>query len=351
MAKIIFHGKDSLLAPNFDSSSFDNNNHARNQLISNNINFDLKHYSRFDVLVRVIRSDRNTYVEDPEDSKNYEEQKLRFVLRDKGKDIENLMEENGGAEEARVKLKSMNVGPEAVNFGLEAVKGCYNLSWDFHDDDDNAVENISHGKKDLKIESDGKGVTSDSKTDGGDKPTKVDHERNVALNLVLLQLPPADAATTKPAGGDSNAPEQDAPAPSTIIRLRTWPDGLHQPQCSKSLEHEETLAETFKYTHTLKANKERFADERSAANYEEYTQRLEAATQQPQLSSGADEASSETLVVDSNRIWRETASKPTRIATSGWGHSSLVASAPLHWWLLLRLPLPPALLILRKLST
>ncbi|RYR12986.1 hypothetical protein Ahy_B04g070225 [Arachis hypogaea] len=36
---------------------------------------------------------------------------------------------------------------------------------------------------------------------------------------------------------------------------------------SKSLDHEATLAETFKYTHTLKANKERFADERSTAHY------------------------------------------------------------------------------------
>ncbi|RYR12774.1 hypothetical protein Ahy_B04g070138 [Arachis hypogaea] len=30
---------------------------------------------------------------------------------------------------------------------------------------------------------------------------------------------------------------------------------------SKSLDREATLAETFKYTHTLKANKEKFADE------------------------------------------------------------------------------------------
>ncbi|RYR07373.1 hypothetical protein Ahy_B05g074712 [Arachis hypogaea] len=36
---------------------------------------------------------------------------------------------------------------------------------------------------------------------------------------------------------------------------------------SKSLDCEATLAETFKYTHTLKANKERFADERSTAHY------------------------------------------------------------------------------------
>ncbi|RYR14188.1 hypothetical protein Ahy_B04g070789 isoform A [Arachis hypogaea] len=47
---------------------------------------------------------------------------------------------------------------------------------------------------------------------------------------------------------------------------------------SESLDHEATLAETFKYTHILKANNERFADERSVAHYEDYTHRLEAAT-------------------------------------------------------------------------
>ncbi|RYR14187.1 hypothetical protein Ahy_B04g070789 isoform B [Arachis hypogaea] len=36
---------------------------------------------------------------------------------------------------------------------------------------------------------------------------------------------------------------------------------------SESLDHEATLAETFKYTHILKANNERFADERSVAHY------------------------------------------------------------------------------------
>ncbi|RYQ90418.1 hypothetical protein Ahy_B09g096520 [Arachis hypogaea] len=36
---------------------------------------------------------------------------------------------------------------------------------------------------------------------------------------------------------------------------------------SNSLERETSLVETFKYTHTLKANKKRFADERSATHY------------------------------------------------------------------------------------
>ncbi|RYR52762.1 hypothetical protein Ahy_A06g027644 [Arachis hypogaea] len=60
----------------------------------------------------------------------------------------------------------------------------------------------------------------------------------------------------------------------------------------KSLDREATLAETFKYTHILKANKERFAEERSAAHYWER------------------ESGSETSVIDLDRVWHETASEP-----------------------------------------
>ncbi|XP_029152560.1 uncharacterized protein [Arachis hypogaea] len=51
---------------------------------------------------------------------------------------------------------------------------------------------------------------------------------------------------------------------------------------SKSLDCEATLAETFKYTHTLKENKARFVYQRSQDHYKSYTQRLEATIQQSQ---------------------------------------------------------------------
>ncbi|QHO11673.1 uncharacterized protein DS421_15g500180 [Arachis hypogaea] len=88
---------------------------------------------------------------------------------------------------------------------------------------------------------------------------------------------------------------------------------------SKSLDREAILAETFKYTHTLKSNKERFTDKQSVAHYEDYTQRLEVAIQQSQLASGNDEADSETSVVDPNRVWRETASEPQKNRRFGLG--------------------------------
>ncbi|RYR66677.1 hypothetical protein Ahy_A03g012730 [Arachis hypogaea] len=76
---------------------------------------------------------------------------------------------------------------------------------------------------------------------------------------------------------------------------------------SKLLECEPTLAETFKYNHRLKANKERFVDERSAAHYEDYTQRLEAMIQQSQLS--GDDPGSDASVIDPNKAWCETVSE------------------------------------------
>ncbi|XP_016205248.1 uncharacterized protein LOC107645688 [Arachis ipaensis] len=79
----------------------------------------------------------------------------------------------------------------------------------------------------------------------------------------------------------------------TNLANRLCPDhrtDLHEDK--EQTDREATLAETFKYTLILKANKERFTDERSVAHYEDYTQRLEVATQQSQLPNENDEADS-----------------------------------------------------------
>ncbi|RYR45839.1 hypothetical protein Ahy_A07g031618 [Arachis hypogaea] len=46
----------------------------------------------------------------------------------------------------------------------------------------------------------------------------------------------------------------------------------------KSLSRDATIAETFKYTHTLKENKERFADQQAAHHYESKHHRCETAS-------------------------------------------------------------------------
>ncbi|RYR54318.1 hypothetical protein Ahy_A06g029576 [Arachis hypogaea] len=79
---------------------------------------------------------------------------------------------------------------------------------------------------------------------------------------------------------------------------------------SKSLDHETTLVETFKYTHTLKENKARFFYQRSQDHYEFYTQRLEAMTQQSQQSMKDTANSSAASVINPDAIWREAASAP-----------------------------------------
>ncbi|XP_057742539.1 uncharacterized protein LOC130960976 [Arachis stenosperma] len=82
---------------------------------------------------------------------------------------------------------------------------------------------------------------------------------------------------------------------------------------SKSLNHDATLAKTFKYTHTLKENKERFADQRSADHY-----RLEAATQQSQQSR-EDASGAAASVVDPDTVSRESVSAPYKNRVHGLG--------------------------------
>ncbi|RYR31665.1 hypothetical protein Ahy_B01g056526 [Arachis hypogaea] len=103
---------------------------------------------------------------------------------------------------------------------------------------------------------------------------------------------------------------------------------------SKLLDREATLTETFKYIHTLKANKKRFADEQSMTHHEDYTKRLEATNQQSQPPSGNNEVDSETSVVDPDRVWHEIAFEPHKNRCFGLGlffisglrSSALVAS-------------------------
>ncbi|QHO18413.1 uncharacterized protein DS421_11g320300 [Arachis hypogaea] len=66
---------------------------------------------------------------------------------------------------------------------------------------------------------------------------------------------------------------------------------------SKSLDREATLAETFKYTYTLKKNKETFADQRSHDHYSQ--KRREDATD-----------GSAASIVDPDVVWHEIASAP-----------------------------------------
>lgn len=162
-AKIISHGRDSLLAPDLDSNSSDNDN--SNGYNSKQLNrsgsisqgLDLKRYSRFDAQLRAIQCDMNTYLKEPEDLESYNEWKLVFSMEEKREEIGNLIGENGAvgemhgmivpgrvdeesfwsryfyrvhklrqAEDARAKLVK-----RAISGGEEE-----DLTWDFDDEDE-----------------------------------------------------------------------------------------------------------------------------------------------------------------------------------------------------------------------
>ncbi|RYR08282.1 hypothetical protein Ahy_B05g075882 [Arachis hypogaea] len=76
------------------------------------------------------------------------------------------------------------------------------------------------------------------------------------------------------------------------------------------------IGETFKYIHTLKENKEKFADQRSQNQYESYTQRLEVATQQSQKS-GEDASGSIASVIGLDAVWHEITSAPYKNCVYG----------------------------------
>ncbi|MED6113866.1 hypothetical protein PIB30_074843 [Stylosanthes scabra] len=71
---------------------------------------------------------------------------------------------------------------------------------------------------------------------------------------------------------------------------------------TKLLDRPESMAEVFKQTHTLKANKEKFADKRSSDIWDDFTNNTAIATQQA--------AESRTdATVDPDQVWRQTISE------------------------------------------
>ncbi|RYR31647.1 hypothetical protein Ahy_B01g056499 [Arachis hypogaea] len=82
---------------------------------------------------------------------------------------------------------------------------------------------------------------------------------------------------------------------------------------SKSLDHDATMAETFKYTHMLKENKEKFVGQWAADYY-----RLKVATHQSQHI-GDDGNNSAASVVDPDMVWRDATSEPYKNHVYGLG--------------------------------
>ncbi|KAF3457233.1 hypothetical protein FNV43_RR01890 [Rhamnella rubrinervis] len=170
-AGIIAHGRDALLASELHSS--DNNNddedNKKQQLSSSSSrSLNLKPYSRFEAQVRAIQSDKDTYLEEPEDLKNYEDWKSEFALDNKGNEIENLMRENEAIGEIYEKIVPDKIEhesfwcryfyrvhrlKEAEDARAKLVKRAISgeddedLSWDFDDDDEEEVDDKQENDK------------------------------------------------------------------------------------------------------------------------------------------------------------------------------------------------------------
>lgn len=103
-AGIIAHGKDTLLASERDSdpsngvnNSNENDDNGRQQLRSSSSSrksLNLKPYSRFEAQLRTLQSNKDAYLEEPEDSNSYKEWKLEFELGNREEEIEDSMKEN-----------------------------------------------------------------------------------------------------------------------------------------------------------------------------------------------------------------------------------------------------------------
>ncbi|GMI72086.1 hypothetical protein like AT4G13110 [Hibiscus trionum] len=163
-AQIISHGKDTFLSlSDDDNSDSGSSSNRRSSIVSSNI-INGKRYSRFEMQIRALQSDRSTYCMEPEDLEDFENWKLGFNLEEKKGEIEDLLSENsviriifkevdsdeGGskrywcnyfyklnrlmkAEEARAKLVSRVISGEEDE----------DLSWDIDEDDAENSGNVN----------------------------------------------------------------------------------------------------------------------------------------------------------------------------------------------------------------
>lgn len=189
--------RDSLLALDSDNNSDYDNNYDRNVVGSSNSNqsLDVKKYSRFDALVRHIQNDVNTYVEEPEDVRNYNEWRLGFDVEKMGKEIEDLIEGNRVIEEIYGEVVPSRVDHEGfwsryfyrmhklkmvedarAKLVKRAISGDEeeDLSWDFGDEDDDEGYEPRGDSSGVKLVKEGTLIENDVKDVASCSPEHVE---------------------------------------------------------------------------------------------------------------------------------------------------------------------------------
>ncbi|XVF62736.1 hypothetical protein PTKIN_Ptkin09bG0032000 [Pterospermum kingtungense] len=154
-ALIISHGKDTFLLPSYDDNSDYENPSSKTLNVSNNITIE-KGYSRFEMQIRVLQSDKRSYCTEPVDLEDFENWKLGFNLEEKKGQIEDLFSENPviadifkevGSDEFEYKrywcnyfykvsrlMKAEEVRAKLVKRAI-SVEEEDDLSWDIDEDD------------------------------------------------------------------------------------------------------------------------------------------------------------------------------------------------------------------------
>ncbi|XP_074357928.1 uncharacterized protein LOC141697442 [Apium graveolens] len=139
-----------------ENSDVDNDDGSSNVGLKRSVGSGI--YSRFDAQLRAIQCDVGSYVEDPEDTGEYEKWKAGFVLEEKREEVERIKREDGEVEGMFVKLvesgeveegvfwcrylyrvwelkRRENVRERLVKRAIE-VDDEEELSWDVDDEDD-----------------------------------------------------------------------------------------------------------------------------------------------------------------------------------------------------------------------
>eukprot|EP00249_Psilotum_nudum_P012005 c23523_g1_i1 orf=121-1611(+) len=99
-AEIIAQGKEAVLSVNDDDSTVASggvSNYASTQMMSGK-------YSRFDVQVRSMQNDSNTYCVQPEDEGDYRVWQSTFLLEDREEEIHSILQDNSFVEELHLRV-------------------------------------------------------------------------------------------------------------------------------------------------------------------------------------------------------------------------------------------------------
>ncbi|KAH0640094.1 hypothetical protein KY285_036680 [Solanum tuberosum] len=203
--EIISQGKDTLLA----SSDAEPETPDANRTLNSG------RYSRFESQLMNIHSDPNTFCVDPEDLEEYKKWKSEFELKEKSKEVEILIEENGSLEGIYKRVVPNEVDNETFwcryfykvyklkqqeSVRANLVKRAISiddeeeLSWDVDDDDDNnEQESIAKSNVDEKGK---EGSVVESSVNDVKKESATQDSTNVATEVPANKSEPSKQDST-----------------------------------------------------------------------------------------------------------------------------------------------------------